>query len=140
MRNLALRHAEKIRFSLVGGANTALDFGILFVLVFLGLDKIVSNFISTSVAFCFSFFVNKSFTFKSTSGSAKKQFILFLIITLIGLWVLQPLIISGVEVLLNDSAFTTPTILLIGKLAATAVTLVWNYVLYSKYVFKKDVL
>lgn len=139
MEKLIKKHAEKVRFGIVGGANTALDFGILFILVFLGLDKIPSNYISTSISFVFSFFVNKSFTFKSTGGNTKQQFTLFLVITLFGLWIIQPAIILTVERIMDNSGLENSIILLIAKLLATAVTLVWNYVLYAKYVFKEEV-
>ena len=138
MQNLLKRHTEKLRFALVGGANTAIDFGILFGLVFLGVDKLAANFVSTGIAFIFSFFVNKSFTFKSTSGNTKKQFGLFLIITLFGLWVIQPVIISGTTWLLEESGLRDSVVLLIGKLLATVATLIWNYLLYSRFVFKKE--
>ncbi len=131
------KHAEKIRFAVVGGANTAIDFGILFGLVFFGVDKLVANFISTGIAFVFSFFVNRSFTFKSTGGNTKKQFGLFLVITLFGLWVIQPAIISGVSSLLNNTKLSDSLILLAGKLIATVATLVWNYLLYKKFVFRR---
>lgn len=137
MEKLIKKHAEKLRFGAVGGANTAIDFGILFVLVFLGVDKFVANFLSTSTAFVFSFFVNKSFTFKSKGGNAKKQFGLFVLITLFGLWVIQPIIITQVGWAISDLGIPDPVVLFIGKLLATVVTLVWNYVLYAKYVFKK---
>ena len=138
MQNLLKKHAEKLRFTLVGGANTAIDFGILFALVFLGVDKLVANFFSTGIAFIFSFFVNRSFTFKSTGGNTKKQFGLFLVITLFGLWVIQPAIIAFVAWLMTSSTLSKPIILLVGKLSATVVTLIWNYVLYSKFVFIKE--
>jgi putative flippase GtrA len=137
LQNLLKKHAEKLRFALVGGANTAIDFGILFGLVFLGVDKLVANFFSTGIAFIFSFYVNRSFTFKSTGGNTKKQFGLFLVITLFGLWVIQPVIIAFVAWLLASSNLSKPIILLAGKLLATVATLIWNYVLYSRYVFKK---
>lgn len=137
MEKLIKKHAEKLRFGVVGGANTALDFGILFVLVFLGLDKFVANFLSTSIAFIFSFFVNKSFTFKSKGGNAKKQFGMFVLITLFGLWVIQPIIIVWVGWVISDLGIPDSLVLFIGKLLATVVTLIWNYVLYAKYVFQK---
>ena len=141
MRNyileLAKKHAEKIRFGIVGIANTALDFAILFILVALGLDKIPANYISTGISFVFSFFVNKSFTFKSKGGNAKKQFLYFIIITIIGLWIIQPLIIAGVSVLLANTGWAAPVILLIAKLIATVASLIWNYLFYSRLVFKK---
>ena len=138
MQNLLKKHDKKLRFGLVGGANTAIDFGILFGLVFFGVDKLAANFVSTGVAFVFSFFVNKSFTFKSTSGNTKKQFVLFLIITLFGLWVIQPVIISGTTWVLDETGLSSGLVLLIGKLIATVATLIWNYVLYSRFVFRKE--
>ena len=138
MQNLLKKHAEKLRFGLVGGANTAIDFGILFGLVFLGVDKLVANFFSTGVAFVFSFFVNKSFTFKSIGGNTKKQFGLFLVITLFGLWVIQPIIISGTTWVLDETSLNSGVVLLVGKLLATVATLIWNYVLYSRFVFRKE--
>lgn len=138
MQKLLKKHADKLRFALVGVANTAIDFGILFGLVFFGVDKLVANFISTGVAFIFSFYVNKSFTFKQSSKASKKQFGLFLLITLAGLWVIQPIIISLVGLILTSTNLGAGLTLLTGKLVATVATLIWNFVLYKKYVFIKN--
>lgn len=139
MQKLIKKHAEKLRFAVVGGANTLLDFAILFLMVGLGLDRIAANFISTSTAFIFSFFVNKSFTFKSKGGNVKKQFAIFLVITLFGLWVIQPIIITATAWAISDLGIPDPLVLFIGKMLATVATLFWNYILYSRYVFKKPV-
>lgn len=138
MEKLLKKHAQKIRFAVVGGANTALDFAILFILTFAGLDKIVANYISTGASLIFSFFVNKSFTFKHKAGNAKKQFVLFLVITLIGLWVIQPVIIWGVTSTLASVVTNEAVNLFIAKLIATVTSLIWNYLLYSRIVFKKE--
>jgi putative flippase GtrA len=138
MKDKLKQHADKLRFALVGSFNTAIDFGILFLLVALGLDKIPSNFVSTSVAFIFSFFANKTFTFKAKGGNAKREFITFLVVTLFGLWVLQPIILSVVSLALTPLHFTAPIILFIAKLIATIVSLIWNYIMYSRFVFKKQ--
>lgn len=138
MQKIVAKHADKFRFALVGGLNTAIDFGVLFGLVAIGIDKIPSNFISTSIAFLFSFFANKSYTFKDGSKQTKKQFGLFLIITLFGLWVLQPIVITLSTALLVGFKLDASIVLLIGKLLATLVTLVWNYTLYRKFVFKEE--
>lgn len=137
MKDLLAQHAEKFRFALVGGFNTALDFGILFGLTALGVDKIVANYISTSTSFIFSFFANKTFTFKAKNGNARREFISFILVTLFGLWVLQPLIIAAVTQLLTTTALDDTTALLMAKLLATIVSLIWNYILYSRVVFKK---
>lgn len=136
MKETLQQHADKLRFALVGGINTVIDFGILFSLVYLGLDKIPSNFISTSVAFVFSFFANKTFTFKSKTGNAKREFSLFILVTLFGLWVLQPVVITAVSFILTPLDVKEGAALFIGKIIATGVSLVWNYVMYSRFVFK----
>ena len=135
---LLKKHAEKLRFALVGSFNTALDFGILFGLVFLGLDRIPANYISTSVAFIFSFFANKTFTFRSKGGNVGKQFVLFVVITIFGLWAIQPVVILGVGSVLDDTTLPEALVLLLAKGTATVASLIWNYLLYSRVVFKKE--
>ena len=134
--NIPFIKTEKARFVIVGGINTAIDFGVLFTLTFFGIDKIIANYISTTCGLIFSFFANKSFTFQTTTTS-KKQFALFIIVTLTGLWVLQPLVIGGSTMILSQVIQNTAICLFIGKLAATAVSLTWNYLFYSRIVFKK---
>lgn len=138
VKSLAAQHAEKIRFAVVGGANTALDFILLFLFTGLGVDKILANYFSTGIALIFSFFANKQFTFKNTSSNAKKQFGLFIVVTLIGLWAIQPLIIWIVTNFLDDYIHNNELNLFIAKLIATVASLIWNYLLYSRLVFKKD--
>ena len=137
MESMLKKHAEKLRFAIVGVLNTAIDFIILFTLVAFGLPTITSNFISTSTALIFSFFANKTFTFKDGGKNTKVQFAYFLIITLLGLWVIQPVIIEGTRVLLSSLSMNSFIVLFIGKIIATVVTLIWNYLLYRKFVFKK---
>ena len=138
MQEIAKKHADKLRFAIVGGVNTALDFSILFILTMLfNIPKELANFISTSVSFLFSFFANKKYTFKSTSKNLKKQFLLFTIVTLFGLWVIQTIIITAITPVFTNLGINKPAALLISKLIATAASLIWNYTLYSKVVFKK---
>ena len=139
MEKFQEKHGNKLRFVIVGGANTALDFLLLFLFVNLGVNKIGANYLSTGISLVFSFFANKSFTFKNKSANAKKQFGIFLLVTITGLWVIQPLIIwavtSGLEsYVTNDSA-----LLFVAKLIATVASLTWNYFFYSRLVFKKEI-
>ena len=128
---------EKVRFGLVGVANTVIDFGILFTLTHLGIPSLVSNIFSTSAAFTFSFFANKTFTFKA-KNTTKKQFLLFIGITLFGLWGIQTAVMWTVGNVLLGSGLEHGVILLISKLCATVASLVWNYSLYSRVVFKQE--
>lgn len=128
----------KLRFGTVGAANTAIDFGLLFILRSLGLPVISANIISTTVAFCFSFFANKKYTFKSKGGNVKRELLLFVIVTLFGLWVLQNVIMQLILLPLSTTGIASETSLLIAKVLATLVSLVWNYVMYSRVVFKNN--
>ncbi|NTW61864.1 GtrA family protein [Candidatus Saccharibacteria bacterium] len=155
MKNLLKKHADKVRFGAVGIANTALDWSIFFTLVAIGIAPLFGNFVSTSVALTFSFYANKTFAFKDQSKTTKKHFMSFVVITLIGLWIIQPIIIEGFNMALG-SWFTQSQpvlwlvsvigpwfkarylVLFIGKGWATAASLVWNYVLYRKFVFARN--
>lgn len=132
------KHAQKIRYIIVGGFNTFLDFVLLFTFTWLGVDKILANYFSTGIAMVFSFFANKSFTFKNTNPQAKKQFALFILVTVFGMWVIQPIVIWVVSFFI-DPIITNETIsLFIAKLIATVASLIWNYLLYSSLVFKTN--
>ena len=138
MQETVKKHADKLRFTIVGSINTVIDFSILFTLtMFLNIPKELANFISTFISFLFSFFANKKYTFKSTSKNLKRQFLLFTIVTLFGLWVIQTIIIAAITPVFTNLDINKPAALLISKLIATAASLVWNYTLYSRVVFKK---
>ncbi len=131
-------NSRKRRFIVVGSLNTVLDFGILFTLKTLGLPAIYANVISTSAAFCFSFFANKKYTFQTTGANVRREILLFIIVTLFGLWVLQSIVIKLVTLTLLSTSLPSGAILFIAKILATVVSLTWNYVLYSRIVFKQD--
>ncbi len=138
MQETVKKHADKLRFTIVGSINTVIDFSILFTLtMFLNIPKELANFISTFISFLFSFFANKKYTFKSTSKNLKRQFLLFTIVTLFGLWVIQTIIITAITPVFTNLGINKPAALLISKLIATAASLIWNYTLYSRAVFKK---
>jgi putative flippase GtrA len=137
LKKLIKNHSDKIRFILVGGTNTVIDFGILFSLTnFTSLSIFYSNILSTSVALSFSFFANKKFTFKKNSTNSRLQFVRFLAITLVGLWIMLPLIISSTSSIFGNLLNDNNLILLAGKLFASCFTLIWNYLMYRKFVFK----
>lgn len=129
------RLPKKLRFVLVGCLNTAIDFGVYVVAIQFGSPVLLANYLSTSVALCVSFIANKQFTFKDNSKTKLSQIGRFLAVTLFGLWVLQPIVIQTVIVLGAALNIPNTSLYIIGKILATAVTLVWNYILYNKLVF-----
>ena len=134
-------------FGSIGAFNTGLDVSLFLGLRHLGLPILIANIISTSIALLGSYFLNKRFTFEAGKNS-RHTLPLFLVVTLAGLWILQPIVIKLVLLILHTSfvarAFTTVITRpqhyfeLIAKLSATPPTLIWNYVLYKRVVFKKQ--
>jgi putative flippase GtrA len=129
---------QVVRYAVVGFVNTAIDFGLLFLLKSLGFPVELANVCSTGAAFIFSFFANKKITFKTTDTNVVREMVLFVVVTLFGLWVLQTIVINVTMPLAKQIVDNQNIALLIAKLIATAVSLVWNYILYSKLVFKKN--
>ena len=145
-----LKNNQGFWFTLIGGLNTLLDFAILFILKSIGFPLILANFFSTTITFVISFFLNKKITFKSETQNKKdiaREMALFAIITLFGLWVIQNIIISITKPLIihycGDIYIIFINIsqenfaILTSKIIGTIFSLIWNFILYKKVVFKK---
>lgn len=123
-----------MRYGAVSTLSTSLDLGLYAALTALDLPPIIANFPATALGFAVSFFINRSYTFDSTNQNVTRQIILFTIVTLFGLWVIQPAIIYVFEHIYQDTI--TWTITIIAKLIAMPVTMLYNYLLYSRVVFR----
>lgn len=138
MQELLKKHTAKLRFGVIGGVNTILDIGILFVLSSIfSVPKIPSNIVSTTITFIISFFANRKYTFKPANNHhIVREIALFTGVTLFGLWVIQGIIISVLTPFFINLNVTDELALLYAKLIATGASMVWNYVLYSRVVFR----
>lgn len=130
--------SQKIRFAAVGIINTATDFVALFSLVtFFGLPVYIANILSTSLALSVSYILNKRTVFKDQNKSGVRQILLFVAVTLAGLWIVQGAVIWLFSTILAAStSLSSALILLIAKLIASVFSLVWNYIWYNKVIFK----
>ena len=142
MKNLLkkLKNNQAFWFSVIGGINTALDFIILFVLTSFGVKIFIANIFSTGTTFIISFLMNKKITFKSVSNNKKeliREMVLFILVTLFGLWVIQNIVISTTMPIFENLLKNKRISLLLSKLIATIFSLIWNFILYKKVVFKK---
>lgn len=127
------------RFALVGVVNTGIDFFGFLLLRAVGLPVIPANFISSVGGVTFSFFANRRFTFqigpRQPVGQLLKQALLFLSVTGVGLWLLQPIVILAVSSSLRGIVASS-WLDVIGKAAAITVGILWNYTLYALVVFR----
>lgn len=132
-----LRH-EKVRFAAVGAINTSVDFIVFFTLAnLLPIPTIVANILSTTTALAVSYLLNKKAVFGNTDANNVRQVVLFVVVTLAGLWVLQGIAITLLAPLLQPVVGKNGSLLL-AKLIATLFSLTWNYIWYSRVVFRKS--
>ncbi len=139
MKQNAKKIKKPIIFAIIGAANTVVDFGLLIFLGQIGLSRVVANTLSTGVAFSISFFANRKFTFQSTSKNVAREITLFIAVTLFGLWGIQNFIIWLLAPFITTNfGLSNEAATLVAKLFATVASLIWNYVMYDRVVFKKD--
>ena len=124
------------RFAVVGVANTAIDLALFTALTALGAGVLVANTVSTSAGMTFSFVVNRAWSFGS-DRSARETVVPFVAVTLVGLWLLHPLVILATAAVGRHHGFEGDAVLWLGKVTAIAVGLVWNFTWYDRVVFKQ---
>lgn len=137
-------HASILRFATVGIINTAIDILLFVSLRSAGTPIVLANICSTSVALIASLILNNKYVFQGRNLTWRIA-VQYFAITLVGLWILQPIIITGVsrvndhigyiEALFSDNGHTELLQTIIPKLVAIAVTTIWNYVWYSRVIF-----
>jgi putative flippase GtrA len=137
MKKIILRHAEKIRFGLVGVLNTATDFVLLNILaVAVGLPVVLANTISSGLCMMMSFRLNKKWTFRAAGKNYFREVVLFFVFTIIGVWVIgNGLMAWLVPIMPTDWSEIIRVSL--PKVVATVASLIWNFVTYKYIVFRK---
>ena len=140
------------RFASVGVVNAIISFSLLNVIYYdLHQSKILSSIIATGVALIFSFAMNRNFVFLDKSKRAREQAPVFVIVTVLGSFVVlnivyivtlrlmnnheQPLLdvvrsLSGVRL---SSSFVDINL---STMVGAVVAMIWNYNGYKYFVFK----
>lgn len=121
-------------FAVIGVVNTAIDLGIYTYLTratatfsYETSGKYFANVISFTVATTFSFFANRSWTFRRTGPASAGEAVRFYATTLLGLAVN-----TGALFVLVAYAGTND---LVAKLFATVCSMIWNFSLNKLWVF-----
>jgi len=140
-KNEAMRQFAK--FVIVGIVNTGLDFLVLNAEMLItgitqGPGMLAQNAISFSVATTNSYYFNKKWAFRDNSKRNQgHKFSQFLIISLAGLVINSStvfLITSSVSPLFGISPILWANL---AKVVATGFSLIWNFIGYKFFVFKK---
>lgn len=119
---------QVIKFCLTGGLCTVIDFGVLFVLTEqIGLSYVISNIISVSLSTIINYILSKIIVFNFSN--TLRNFVVFIILSLVGLLINEGLIVLCVNVFIIDYK--------VGKIIATGVVTCFNY-LTRKYMLKEE--
>ena len=143
-------YLEILRFLIVGGISTLVDYAVFYLcnkLIFKNIDYNWNLFLSTALGFISGFFVNwflQRFVFKHVTKEQQKNkvvFIKFTVVSLIGLGIteLGMFLAKGTFDTFNMTIFnvTFDFWKLFFKVLMTIITLIWNYLARKFYVFKK---
>lgn len=127
--------AQIIKFGIVGIIAFVIDYVVLFVLVqFLHMDSIPASAISFTVSVVFNYIASMKYVFVGRTDQSKRtQFIIFVVLSVIGL-IINTLIMKLGNTLLENVIATY--YYLISKIFATAVVMVWNFV--SRKIFLEE--
>lgn len=129
MQKLKELIVQFIKFSFVGGTCFLIDYLLLAVLhEVVSLSVLFSSAISFSVSVVANYLLSMRFVFKSQIESRKKEFIIFVTLSIIGLLLNQLLMYIGIDILNIHY--------LIFKILATAVVLVYNYITRKIFIEK----
>ena len=128
---LVQKHWTLLKFALVGGTNTLLDFVVYGILAnAAGLPAIAANTISTSICMVISFFLNYQFVWESKKSRLETA-PRFLLMSLFSAWVVQ----NGIIWLVTSIAGDGEVINLAAKILGIVGGSVSNYFAY-KLIFK----
>ncbi len=120
-----------LNFGIVGILATIIDFSVLFTLKsVLNLNIYMATFIAFNISLIFNFIASMKYVFVARNGlSKKKQIIIFVITSIIGLCINQVIMYVGVGML---------HMFYIGsKVIATAITMIFNFVTRQNFIEEK---
>lgn len=120
------------KFALVGSVNTATSFTLYFTLTrWAGFSVAAANPVAFVLAVSVSFFLNRRWTFRVSTGDHRMQYAKFFAVNLVGLALNQAILLGlhfGLH--LND---------LIAWFGAVAVVMFWNFFANRHWTFKGHV-
>lgn len=119
-----------LKFGVVGIIATVIDFGVLYILSQpLRLEPVLSAGISFCVSLVFNYVASMRYVFTHREDmSRSREFVIFLVLSLIGLAINEAIMAAGVAVLGNSALAVMGT-----KVLATAIVMVWNFVSRKKW-------
>lgn len=129
------------KFAAVGAFNTFLDWGVLNLLIAAtgyaaGIYYTGFKAFSFLLATMASFFWNKYWTFGQNKSTDNREVSSFLVVSLIGM-LINATLASLIVYIFSSSDILPARVANMGAAIATVISLIWNFVGYKFFVFKK---
>ena len=116
------------KFIIVGGIATLIDWIIYYICYhFIGIEPLLANIISFSISVVYNFWASVKYVF-NTKGDNKRNFIIFIVLAVIGLGINELIIF----LLHNQLSWNAMLV----KIIATAIVMVFNFVTRKKLLEK----
>lgn len=123
--------SQIIKFGLVGFLCFFIDYGIMvFLTEVAGVHYLFSSGISFTVSVIVNYVLSLTYVFETEKGNKIKEFIIFVVLSVIGLGINQVLMWFCVDIL--------GIFYMISKIGATAVVMVYNFITRKMILEKKD--
>ena len=118
-----------LKFGVVGGTAFLIDYGIFTILSqFLSVHYLIASVISFSVSVIYNYILSIKWVFDVTKKQTSKEFIIFIILSVIGLGLNSLILYVCVDLIHIHE--------LIGKIIATAIVMVYNFITRKMFIEK----
>lgn len=121
---------ELIKYVVVGGLTTLVNFVVFFICTYFKMHWFFANVISWVFAVAFAYVVNRKYVFESQSNDKKKELVQFVGLRLLTLGVESVLMFISIQLLHIDEN--------ISKIIVSFVTVIGNYVFCKFLIFKPN--
>lgn len=128
-----------LKFGVVGASGAIVDFGLTAICKgFLGIPELLANAIGFSLAATSNYYLNRVWTWKSTSKEVGIEYAKFFIVSLIGLGLNTLIVFLLKDISLVPRFFDTTLDwnFWVAKIIATAIVMVWNFLANNFFTFK----
>lgn len=130
-----------IKFAVVGASGAVIDFGLTAICKgIFGIPELLSNAIGFTVAATSNYFLNRVWTWRSTSKEVGIEYAKFFFVSLVGLG-LNSLIVFLLKDISIVPRFVETNIdwdFWVAKIIATGIVMVWNFLANNLFTFRKQ--